>query len=109
MDTVTITREEHQRLIQAEQDLADIQLLNKARDTAEEGLPHAFMARLIEGDAPLAVYRSWRGLSQAALSRESGVNRVQIVNIESGKKQGSVETLKKLADALDIMVDDLLD
>lgn len=108
MNTVTITREEHERLIQAEQDLFDLQTLNKARDTFEEGLPHEFMVRLVEGDAPLAVYRKWRGLSQAALSRKSGVNRVQIVDIESGRKQGSVETLKKLADALDVMVDDLL-
>lgn len=109
METITITRAEHERLIRAEQDLVDIQTLSKARDTAEEGLPHEFMVRLIEGDAPLAVYRKWRGFSQAALSRESGVNRVQIVNIESGKKQGSVETLRKLADALGVLVDDLLD
>ena len=54
--------------------------------------------------------RNWRqlcGLTQAVLTAASGVNRVQIANIESGAKTGSVATLRKLADALEVTLDDL--
>lgn len=108
METVTITRDEHERLLQAAEDLEDIQTLTHARANPEEGLPHEFMKRLIDGDAPVRVFRDWRGLSQSALARESGVNRVQIANIESGAKSGSAATLRKLADALGVPLDDLV-
>jgi mRNA interferase RelE/StbE len=36
------------------------------------------------------------------------VNRVQIVNIEAGRKTGLVATLRKLASTLQIEIDDLV-
>jgi transcriptional regulator with XRE-family HTH domain len=36
------------------------------------------------------------------------VNRVQIIDIEAGRKTGSVETLRKLAQELGIDIDDLV-
>ena len=73
-----------------------------------DGLPHERMLRLIDGAPPLAVYRGWRGLSQAELARRAGVSRVQIVEIEAGRATGSVATLVRLADALAIPLDDLV-
>jgi mRNA interferase RelE/StbE len=43
-----------------------------------------------------------------ALFETSGVNRVQIADIEAGRKSGSVETIRKLADALGVAMDDLV-
>jgi DNA-binding XRE family transcriptional regulator len=37
----------------------------------------------------------------------AGVNRVTVAEIETGRKQGSVATLRKLADALGVAVDDI--
>ena len=65
----------------------------------------AFADRLLSGESPLRVYRALRG---RRLSPTNGVNRVQIAEIEAGRKSGSVETLRKLADALRVMVDDLV-
>ena len=73
----------------------------------EELVPEAFAKRLIAGENPLRVWREIRGVTQAALAIASGVNRVQIANIESGAKTGSVATLRKLADALGVRLDDL--
>ncbi|MDJ1006766.1 MAG: helix-turn-helix transcriptional regulator [Paracoccaceae bacterium] len=108
MDTVTISRAEYEALLAAREDLADIQAYDRAVSEAGEGLPARYMDRLLDGDAPLAVFRDWRGLSQSALARTSGVNRVQIADIEAGRKTGSVATLAKLADALSVTVDDLI-
>ena len=41
------------------------------------------------------------------LSRRSGVHAVQVHEIETGKKRGSVDTLKRLAAALGVLVDDI--
>ncbi len=56
----------------------------------------------------MRVWRGYRGLTQSALAASSGVNRVQIANIEAGARTGSVETLKRLAGALGLAVDDLV-
>ena len=110
-EMVTITKAEYERLLEAPEDLTDIAAYDRARATLAAGddelIPAEFANRLIAGESPLRVYREFRGLTQVALSEASGVNRVQIANIESGSKRGSVDTLKKLAGALAVSLDDL--
>ena len=105
--TVTIPLEEYQRLLEAAEDLEDLRILAHARAHPEEGVPDVYVGRLLDGESPVAVYRDWRGLSQSELARRSGVNRTQIADIEAGRKTGSVATLKKLAGALGVAIDDL--
>jgi DNA-binding XRE family transcriptional regulator len=111
-ETVTIPRVEYDRLCALEEDFADIKaaLAVEARiASGEEELISAGMVdRLIDGEPPLRVWREFRNLTQADLARASGVNRVQIVEIEAGRSTGSVHTLRKLADALGVAVDDII-
>jgi DNA-binding XRE family transcriptional regulator len=111
-DTVTIPRTEYDRLRHAIEDLADLQVYDRAMAALASGkdelIPASFADRLMEGESPLRVYREVRGLSQAELARVSGVNRVQILDIEAGRKSGSVETLRRLARALRVDLDDLV-
>ena len=111
-ETVTIPRAEYDRLREAAEDLADLQAYDRAMAALAAGedelIPAIFADRLLNGESPVKVYRSFRGLSQAGLSRRSGVNRVQIIDIEAGRKNGSVETLRKLAMALGVGLDDLV-
>ena len=110
--TVTIPRAEYERLCALEEEFADIQaaLSVEARIASgeEELIPAQVVDRLIDRESPLRVWREYRALSQSALARASGVNRVQIVDIEAGRNSGSVHTLRKLADALRVTVDDLI-
>ena len=109
---VTIPREEYDRLREAAEDLADLRAYDgtKAALAAgeEELVPADYAKRLIAGESPLRVWRELRGLSQVGLGKASGVNRVQIADIEAGRGKGSVETVRKLADALGVRVDDLV-
>jgi len=111
-ETVTIPRVEYDRLCAIEEEFADIQaaLAVEARIASgeEELLPAHMVDRLIDGESPLRVWREYRQCSQSALARASGVNRVQIVEIESGRNSGSVHTLRKLAVALRVTVDDII-
>lgn len=110
-EMITIPLDEYKRLQGAADDLEDIRTLDRiAADLAagrEEMIPAEYVARMIDGESPLRVWRDYRGLSQAALAKVSGVNRIQIVDIEAGRRSGSVDTLKKLAAALHLTLDDL--
>jgi len=110
--TITIDRAEYDRLVAAEAELADVRAYDRAMAALasgeEEMIPADHARRLIAGESPLRTYRELRGLTQVALAALSGVNRVQITDIESGKRGGSVETFRKLALALNVTVDDLV-
>ena len=112
METVTIPKTEYERLCALEEDLADIQaaLAVEARIASgeEELIPADVVDRLLDGEPPLRVWREHCKLTQTELARSSGVNRIQIVDIEAGRNSGSVHTLRKLATALAISVDDLI-
>lgn len=111
-EMVTITREEYDRLRDAAEDLADLQSYDRVKAALaageEELIPAQFVKRIIDGESPVRVFRDFRGLTQVALSEASGVNRVYIAEIEAGKKPGSAQTLKALAGALGVQVDDLI-
>ncbi len=108
MEMITISKTDYQSLVAAKQELEDIQAYDRGMNDNAEGIPHEYMLRLINGENPLAIFRQWRGHNQTELAKLSTVNRVQITDIESGRKTGSVATLKKLADALGISLDDLV-
>lgn len=112
-EMVTAPKDEYLRLKAIEEDMAG---LNSAADDlarikaqTEELIPSAVLDRLLAGDTPLTIWREHRGLSQAELARRSAVNRVQIIDIEAGHKTGTPATLTKLATALQVNMDDLLD
>jgi DNA-binding XRE family transcriptional regulator len=46
-------------------------------------------------------------MTQAALAEKAGVNRVTVAEIETSRKQGSIATLRALANALGVSLDDL--
>ena len=52
----------------------------------------------------LSYLRGHRKLTQSELSKKAGVSQSTIAQIEAGKKDPSVQTLKKLAEALEIHI-----
>ncbi len=110
-EMVSITRAELERLYLAAEELADLRAYDRVKAQLaageEELVPAAFADRLVDGESPLRVYRELRGLTQQQLGDASAVNRVQIAEIEAGRATGSVATLRKLADALQVPLGDL--
>jgi mRNA interferase RelE/StbE len=94
-EMVTIPREEYDRLRAA---------LAAGED---ELIPAEYVNRLLNGESALRVYRDLRGMTQAALAERAGVDRVTVAEIETGRKQGSIATLRALAEALGVSLDDL--
>jgi DNA-binding XRE family transcriptional regulator len=77
-----------------------------ARIEAGEGTMPGEVLNLMldEGLSPLAAWRRYRGLSQAALAKKAGLSQVWVSRIEAGGGYGSRETRRKLAAALDAPV-----
>ena len=111
-EMISIPIEEYRSLQAAAEQLADLHAYDRAlaqlANDDEELLPAEFVKRMLSSESPLRVWREFRGLTQTALADASSVNRVQIADIEAGRKSGSIETVKKLADALGVTLDELI-
>ena len=87
------------------EDAAATAAYQRSRD--QERVPIELVDRLLAGENPVKVWREHRGLSQRALAAQAGLNFTYLSQIETGARKGPVETMKKLAQALDLDLDDL--
>jgi DNA-binding XRE family transcriptional regulator len=92
--------------------LADVRAYDAAKGRLERGedelIPLEMTERRLAGESALKLWREHRGMTQEALAKATGVSRPMIAAIEAGHKTGGVGTLKKLAAALRIDLDDLV-
>lgn len=111
-ELVILPRATYDRLIADLEDAQDIASAKAFEAREAEGgadwLPWELAKRLRRGVHPVTIWREHRGLSQRALAAQAGMTAAQLSEIEGGKKTGSVATLRKLAGALLVTVDDLL-
>jgi ribosome-binding protein aMBF1 (putative translation factor) len=93
-------------------DAADVAAANKViadvKAGRDEFVPAAVVDRLIEGENHIRIWREYRGLSAAELASEANISAAYLSELESGKKTGGLETLRKLATALNLNIDDLV-
>ena len=57
----------------------------------------------------LKAIRKEHGFTQATLARDSGVHRTSIARYETGKRGLSAKSLRKIANTLNVPVDDLME
>ena len=99
-------------LVITPEDLADLvedaaasAAYHRTRD--QERVPIGVVDRLITGENPVRVWREHRGRSLRQLAEQAGVGVGYLSQIENGERRGTVDTLKKIAAALDVDLDDL--
>ncbi len=74
----------------------------------ETQLPDAILDEIsAQQDHPIKIVRKHRGMTQAALAKESEISRPYLTEIETGKKDGSLRAMKAIADALNVSLSDL--
>lgn len=107
-EMVVLRAEDWERLRAYAEDEEDVREASAimARIEAGEGTMPGEVLNLMldEGLSPLAAWRRYRGLSQAALAKKAGLSQVWVSRIEAGGGYGSRETRKKLAAALEAPV-----
>jgi hypothetical protein len=77
-------------------------LLLAAEARAEEPLPEAVSAAVLKGDGILRALRVWRGMTQVDLARAAEINQGNLSELENRAKSGTVDTLGRLAKALNV-------
>ena len=101
---------DYDQLRDALEDAADREALRQSRASGEGLVPDALVGRLADGGNPVRIWREYRGLTVTALARRAKVSDARLSAIENGAAIGSVpaRTLRDIADALGVTVDDLL-
>ena len=100
-----------QQLVDDAQMLADVQAYDAAKGRLERGdderIPVEITERRLAGENTVKIWRHYRALTQAELAEMSKVSRAMIAAIEAGHKTGGIATLKKLAAALKVDLENL--
>lgn len=111
-DMIVLSKSDYEALLDRAENLEDVASLDAYRRKRaageEEAIPAEFADRLIDGENPIRVYRELRGLSARELAERSGISAAFLSEIENGKKEGGVSTLKKMAQVLRVTIDDLV-
>jgi DNA-binding XRE family transcriptional regulator len=74
----------------------------------EEFVPSAMVDRILAGENLVRVWREHRGLTVSALAEMAGIAQPYLSQIETGKREGTLQTMKKIAGALRVKLDDLV-
>jgi DNA-binding XRE family transcriptional regulator len=73
----------------------------------EELIPAEYVNRMLDGENKIRVWREYRGLTVKALAEAAGVTPAYLSQIETGAREGTLATLKKLSAALRVTIDDI--
>jgi predicted transcriptional regulator len=99
------------KLIDDAEMLADIAAYDAAKARLASGedelIPLEITERRLAGESTVKIWREYRGLTQEGLAKKSKVSRSMIAAIEAKHKTGGIATLKKLAGALKVDLDEL--
>ncbi len=109
---VVLPEAEYDALLDAAEDAADAVVveahLERAARGDEDPVPVDVLKRLLDpAESRVRVWREHRGLTAAQLSRRAGLSGAYLSQIESGARSPSVKSLKALAGALQVDLDDL--
>jgi DNA-binding XRE family transcriptional regulator len=104
-ELVVLTRAEYDALTE---DNGDAALIRHGRSGPT--MPAELALHVAEGSMhPLAAWRKVAGLSQTALAKRSGQRIATISDIENGRTDPRLSTLKAIAGALGVEAGDLVD
>jgi DNA-binding XRE family transcriptional regulator len=108
---IVLTEADYQKLLAAAEDAADREAADTFRHKLasgdEELVPAEVVERILGGENRIRVWREHRGLTSKALAAKAGIAQGFVSQIETGKREGTVETLRKIASALAVTIDDL--
>lgn len=92
------------------EDLDDVALYDRAK-AADDGvrIPAAVVDAELAGDHPVKAWRDYRRMTQDALAQAAGLSTPYLSQIENRKRDGTVDVLQRLALALGVPMDLLVD
>ena len=108
---VVLPLKDYEQLTRAAEDLADVRAYDAARRRLAAGedelVTAAHANRILDGENSVRVWREFRGLSVKDLAERAGISAAYLSQLEGGSRQGTLTTMKALAAALSLDLDDL--
>ncbi len=108
-DLVVLTRTEYEAIIDLldhDEDADDLGIFDartaERASGSDSGLPREVSGSMLKGDTLLRALRRWKGVTQSQVALKTGLAQGYISDIESGRKPGIPEALRKIADAIGI-------
>jgi ribosome-binding protein aMBF1 (putative translation factor) len=73
----------------------------------QETVPDEIVGRLLSGENPIRVWREYRGLSLRSLAQQASMIPSVLSDMETGKSEGRLGVMRKIAGILDASTDEL--
>lgn len=103
----------YKQLVERLEDMIDIAECKKIMEQIENGemetFPASVVNAILDGENKIKVFREYRGLTQAKLAQLSGLSVVMIKKLEARESDGSIRSLKAIAKALQLDLEDIID
>ncbi|KAB0571292.1 helix-turn-helix domain-containing protein [Brucella pituitosa] len=111
-EMAVLPKADYDKLLEAFEDREDVEAGRKFRAKLsageEELIPAQYVNRMIDGENKIKVWRDFRCMSAKALADAAGISAPYLSQIESGAREGSLDALKKLAEVLNVTIDELI-
>jgi len=108
-----IPYEDYRHFLELLEDEADARVVAEFHEAYTAGreflVPDEIVRRELAGESPIKLWREHRGLTQQELATRAGISKPYLSQIETGKRQGTVETLSSIARSLNVPLDVLTD
>jgi len=108
-----IPYEDYRHFLELLEDGADARVVAEFHEAYTAGrefmVPNEIVRRELAGESPIKLWREHRGLTQQELATRSGISKAYLSQIETGKRQGTVETISAIARSLEVPLDVLTD
>ncbi|MGH6802027.1 MAG: helix-turn-helix domain-containing protein [Methyloceanibacter sp.] len=92
---------------EAAEDAMTARIVSESRARREVAIPLAVWEEIEAAPSPIKPLRRWRKLTQAELADKAGISQGYLSEIETGKKLGDLATLRAIAGALRVGLDDV--
>lgn len=104
---------DYQHFLELLEDEADARVVAEFHEAYAAGrefqVPEEIMRRELSGESPIKLWREHRGLTQQELADRAGISKPYLSQIETGKRQGTMETISSLARSLEVPLEALTD
>lgn len=91
-----------QRLAEFEEDEEDIALYDARKAALNPALPPEVSQRMLKGESLLKAIRHWKDMTQMQVEFKTDIAQSYLSDLESGRRKGTDETLRKLATFYDV-------
>ena len=111
-EVAILPRKDYEALVakaaEADEDAGTARLVTRARKKIADGaplIPLDVINRIADGESPIRAIREWKDITQLYLAYKTDIGQGYISDLENGRRKGTTDALKKIAQVLEVPLD----